>query len=149
MASVEQALETQLSNIEKKTGSSRAALTRAYLAALEAGAEAEVFAFFHDEIEQIEWPNLLAKAGAKRDLAYLKASFAKGMKVIANQRYDVKKLIADGDEVAFEAVWTATLQVPIGSLKAGDTMTAYIASFLTFRDGLIVSQRSYDCFEPF
>lgn len=124
-------------------------LTRRYLAALEAGDEAAVFACFHPEIRQVEWPNRLVEKGATRDLAYLKASFAKGAAVIAGQRYDVKSLIANGDEVAFEAVWTGTLQVALGSLKPGDTMRAYIASFLTFRDGLIVSQRSYDCFEPF
>lgn len=124
-------------------------LTRNYLAALEAGDETAVFACFHPKIEQIEWPNALVKTGATRDLAHLKASFAKGKTVIDGQRYDIKKLFGAGDEVAFEAVWTGVLQVPLRSLKAGDTMTAYIASFLTFRDGLIVSQRSYDCFEPF
>lgn len=126
-----------------------AALTRRYLAALEAGDEAAVFACFHPEITQIEWPNRLVEKGATRDLAHLKASFAKGAAVITGQRYDVKTLVANGDEIAFEAVWTGTLQVALGALKPGDTMTAYIASFLTFRDGLIVSQRSYDCFEPF
>jgi len=126
-----------------------AAITRRYLAALEAGNEAAVFACFHPEITQIEWPNRLVEKGTTRDLAYLKASFAKGATVITGQRYDVKKLLAGDDEVALEAVWTGTLKVPIGTLKAGDTMKAYIASFLTFRDGLIVSQRSYDCFEPF
>jgi ketosteroid isomerase-like protein len=126
-----------------------AAITRRYLAALEAGDEDAVFACFHPDMQQIEWPNRLTERGTTRGVAHLKASFAKGAAVAANQRYDVSSLMVSGNEVAFEAVWTTELKIPMGSLKAGDTMKAYIGAFLTFRDGLILSQRNYDCFEPF
>lgn len=126
-----------------------AALTRACLAAIEAADDAVALAFFHPEIEQIEWPNRLVANGATRDLAKLKTSFERGKSVVDGQRYDVKRLVALGDTVAFEAVWTATVKIPLGELKPGDVMKAYIAAFLTFRDGLIVSQRNFDCFEPF
>ena len=35
------------------------------------------------------------------------------------------------------------------NLPAGHEMKAYVAMFLTFRNGLIVSQRNYDCYPPF
>lgn len=124
-------------------------LTTTYLEALEANDEADIFARFHADMQQIEWPNRLTPKGTHRNLAHLKASFAKGMAMIDSQRYEVTKLIASGDTVAFEAVWTAVMKVPVGTLKPGDTMKAWIASFLTYQDGLIVSQRSYDCFEAF
>ena len=46
-------------------------------------------------------------------------------------------------------LWVGTLAVAIGTLAAGDEMRAHFGVFLTFRDGLIVQQRNYDCFEPF
>jgi ketosteroid isomerase-like protein len=30
----------------------------------------------------------------------------------------------------------------------GDVMRAHFATFIEFRDGKIVAQRNYDCFEP-
>ena len=40
------------------------------------------------------------------------------------------------------------LAIPLGTLPAGGEMRARFAVFLQFRDGKIVSQRNYDCFEP-
>ena len=45
--------------------------------------------------------------------------------------------------------WSATLKVPVGSLPAGGTLRASFGVFLTFREGRILSQHNYDCFEPF
>jgi ketosteroid isomerase-like protein len=41
------------------------------------------------------------------------------------------------------------LGVPVGALTPGAEMRAHFAVFLDFRDGKIVRQRNYDCFEPF
>ncbi len=38
---------------------------------------------------------------------------------------------------------------PVMNLPAGGEMKAFVAMFLTFRDGKIVSQRNYDCYLPF
>lgn len=50
--------------------------------------------------------------------------------------------------MALEVLWTGTLAVPFGSIPAGGTMSAHFAVFLDFRDGKIVAQRNYDCFDP-
>jgi hypothetical protein len=50
-----------------------------------------------------------------------------------------------GDEVAVELEWTGVagvLAVPVLGLSAGSEMKAFVAMFLTFRDGRIVSQRN-------
>ncbi len=56
--------------------------------------------------------------------------------------------MADGDRVVIEAVWVGTLAMPVEAIPAGGEMRAYFAMFLEFRDGKIVAQRNYDCFEP-
>ena len=58
-------------------------------------------------------------------------------------------LIEQGDQVAVEVIWTATLAVAVGTLAVGDAMRAHFGVFLTWRDGKIISQRNYDCFDPF
>jgi ketosteroid isomerase-like protein len=64
------------------------------------------------------------------------------------QRYEVLNAVASGDRVALEIQWTGTLAVPFESIPAGGQMRARFAVFLEFRQGKIVRQRNYDCFEP-
>jgi ketosteroid isomerase-like protein len=61
----------------------------------------------------------------------------------------VQRLVESGDEVAVELEWTGVLAVPVMNLPAGSEMKAFVAIFLTFRDGRIASQRNCDCYEPF
>ena len=43
-------------------------------------------------------------------------------------------------------IW-APLAIPFGTLTAGSEMRCHSAMFLEFRDGRIVAQRNYDCFD--
>ena len=67
---------------------------------------------------------------------------------MAAQRFEVRHAVAEGDRVAMETFWTGTLRAGVGSLPTGGAMRANFAVFLDFRDGKIVGQRNYDCFEP-
>ncbi|WP_257461241.1 nuclear transport factor 2 family protein [Archangium lipolyticum] len=123
---------------------------RRYLRALEQGATGEALAaFFHPEVSQREYPNRLTPSGKTRDLRALLESAEKGQTSVSSQRYEVRHAVAEGDTVALEVDWSATLKVPAGSLPAGGTMRASLAMFMTIRDGRITSLRNYDCFEPF
>jgi len=55
----------------------------------------------------------------------------------------------DGERLAVELEWTGVLAVPVMSLPAGSEMKAFVAMFLTFREGKIAEQRNYDCYPPF
>jgi ketosteroid isomerase-like protein len=68
---------------------------------------------------------------------------------VTRQSHTLINVVAAGNQVAVEARWTATLAVPFGNIPAGGEMRARFAIFLEFRDGLIVRQRNYDCFDPF
>jgi len=76
------------------------------------------------------------------------AAFEKGRKLMSSQSYELKSCVADGDSLSVEVLWAGTLAVPLGSLAAGSQMRAHSAMFFQFKDGKIVSQRNYDCFDP-
>lgn len=123
-------------------------LAREYLESIGTTDELGGLRFFADDVIQLEFPNRLLPNGASRDLAALRAGAERGRKVMTAQRFEVVNAIASGEQVAVEAIWTGTLAVPMGSIPAGGQMRARFAIFLTYRDGKIVRQHNYDCFDP-
>ena len=120
-----------------------------YYKALEDADSDALFAMYHPDAVQIEWPNQLKPKGDRRTIAGLKADFERGKGLLQSQAYDITTLVCTDDTAAVEAVWTGTLAVAIGKLAPGEVMTAHIATFFTLKDGKITSQRNYDCFEAF
>jgi ketosteroid isomerase-like protein len=104
--------------------------------------------FLHAEIIQEEFPNEVAPRGIRRDLAALGTAHARGAQVITNQRYDIRRSVAQGDHVVVELEWSGTLQVAYGRRPAGSVMRAHIAAVFQLREGRIVAQRNYDCYRP-
>lgn len=126
------------------------ATVRAYLAALSAGApEGETLAFFAPDVAQIEYPNRIVDAGARRGLAELRAAAVRGRQAVRRQAFTERHAVAQGNHVFVEVLWEGELAVQAGALAPGDTMRAHCAIVLELRDGKIVQQRNYDCFEPF
>lgn len=130
--------------------SSNRDIATAYIRALEAGATGDdVATFFSPDVIVTEFPNRFTPNGATRDLENLRAASERGRKAMQRQRYHIVSMTAEEDRVAIELDWTGTLAVPVGSLPAGGEMRAHVAIVLDFRDGKIVAQRHYDCYEPF
>ena len=123
-------------------------IARRYLAAVGQSDGSDSLGFYADDAVQVEFPNRLTLNGATRDLAALRDAAARGAKVMRSQRLEFLNAVASGDQVAVEALWTGTLAVPFGSIPEGGEMRARFAIFLTFRDGRIVRQHNYDCFDP-
>lgn len=124
-------------------------VVRSYLAAIEAGATGDALArFFAPDATQVELPNRLNPQGAQSDLATILARADQGRKVLKSQSFEVKSETVQGARVAIEAVWTGVLAVPLGALAAGATLRAHFAMFFELADGRILTQRNYDCFEP-
>jgi ketosteroid isomerase-like protein len=122
---------------------------REYLRAIERGATGDALAqFFAPDVMHQEFPNRLSPNGRKSDLAAMLKGAEMGQKILAKQHYEIQREIDMGDRVALEVVWTGTMAVSLGDLKAGQEMLAHFAVFLDFRDGKIFSQRNYDCFDP-
>ena len=72
----------------------------------------------------------------------------RGIELVRDQRYDVLQVVRDGDHLAVQLTWRATLSGDLRGLPAGTPLVAHVAAFYEFRDGLILSQSSYDCYEP-
>lgn len=122
--------------------------TRAYFAALEAGATGETLAaFYAPDVVQEEFPNRFNPSGARRDLAALLEAAERGRRVMATQHYEILNLVASGEQVAVEFRWSGTLAIAVGALVPGDELRGRFACFFEFRDGQIVAQRNYDCLE--
>lgn len=107
----------------------------------------ELAGFFHADVVQREFPNVLFPDGAVRDLAGILEAAERGRGVLRSQSFDVLNAVAVGDQVALEVDWAGTLAVALGGLPSGHVLRARIAVFLEFRDGRIVAQRNYDCYE--
>ncbi len=124
------------------------ALARQYLKAIESGTSAEEMAqFFAPEVIVEIFPSKFFPTGSRSNFEEIRAAANRGKKVMTSQTYAVRNALASGDQVALEIDWTGTLAVPFQTLPAGGQMRAHFAAFLQFKDGKIISQRNYDCYE--
>ncbi len=96
---------------------------------------------------QEELPNRLFAQGARRNLADILDAAERGQKALSSQSYEIRNQVANDDSVALEILWVGKLAIPVAGLAAGAEMRAHLAVFIEFRDGKIVAQRNYDCYE--
>ena len=130
---------------------SNAEVVRAYVAAVERFDEAAAFAHLHPEMMFHELPNRIRPKGGVDDLAAMRAGFRRAAegKVLRGQRYLIGEVIEADDRVIVEARWEGDLVVPVGRLQPGDTLVAHLCMVFRLRDGQIIEQRNYDCYEDF
>lgn len=124
-------------------------LVRDLLDAISGDAAAEeVAAYWHPDAEQVEYPSVMRPRGHTRGLAEMLEGYRAGSGLLRQQRYDVRNVVDDSEQVAVQLTWTATTAVDAGTLPAGTDLVAHVAIFYEFRDGRILRQGSYDCYEP-
>lgn len=109
----------------------------------------ELVEFYHPEVVQIEYPNALTKALTARNLDALKSASDRGMKVLQREHYEIIRAYVCESTVIIEVIWRGVLNVPVGGMAVGSEMKAHFAQFFEFKEGKIIHQRNYDCFEPF
>lgn len=122
---------------------------RAYIAAVERFDVEAVGQFLDPSIEQIERPNRLYEAGQVRGREVMLRDLPRGKQVLQLQSYPIETIYGAGDKVTVETRWEGIVNVPLGALKPGDAMVAHICMVFTLRDGKIVRQVNYDCYQPF
>jgi len=119
-----------------------------YLKSVENGDFAYIANLFSPDAVLEQLPNRIYPNGVRSGITRMAEAFEKGRKLLSSQRYEIRSCVAEGDELSIEVLWTGTLAVAFGSLSVGSQMRAHSAMFFQFKDGKIVSQRNYDCFEP-
>ena len=125
------------------------AIARRYIKAIESGATGdEMTQFFASDVVLEIFPSKFFPNGSRDNLAGIRAAADRGKKAMSSQKYGIRNEVASGDAVALEINWVGTLAVPFQSLPKGAQMRAHFAAFLEFKDGKILSQRNYDCYEP-
>jgi ketosteroid isomerase-like protein len=126
------------------------ATARRYLAILERDpSDPELHALFDPEFVFHERPNRLNPSGRTLRSDELRSLTLKAKQILIEQRYEVVHALAVGDDVAMEVEWTGRFNIGFASTAAGQPIRAKLGMFLTFRSGKLLSQRNYDCYEPF
>ncbi len=128
-----------LTNLEK---------ARRYLKAIEQADANYVLSLFSPDAVIEQLPNRIYPKGLRASVSQLPEAFEKGRKIFASQTYEITNQAVTGDLVALEVLWTGKLAIPFGTLTVGSEMRTHSAFFIEFRDGRIVAQRNYDCFDP-
>ena len=108
----------------------------------------DVQAYLDESIVWREMPNRFAPLGRTGDLPTILASWAKGREYVPEQTYTLRRAVASGDSVALEIGWKGRVTKALPPFSAGTELSAWIAIFLRFRDGKIVSQTDYPCYDP-
>jgi ketosteroid isomerase-like protein len=118
-----------------------------FVRAIEAGGgAAEIDAFLADDFTLFEAPHLLAPDGSTRSRDQVLAGADQGHKVVAGQRFDVRRTTCEGGRVVLEVDWSATLLMDLRYCDTGEVIRARTTSVFEVRDGRIISQDSYDCY---
>jgi ketosteroid isomerase-like protein len=129
--------------------SDQQALVIELMQALESGVHGEELRrFFHDDVEQIEYPSLVDTRLGRRGLDGMIAASELGAGMLAIQRYDVSRWIESEDTVVCQAEWHAQLAKDAGPLRQGQRLHTYSVLIFTFRDDKIIRQEACDCYDP-
>jgi len=119
---------------------------RNYIDALNARADAEAIAsFYTSDAVQEELPNRWTPGGAHRNLEGIKRARQRGLIATTSERYELTGATGGGSQVALELVWSGHAFEGASVIPQGRRLEARFALFLTYRDGLIVRERRYQC----
>lgn len=126
------------------------ATARRLHAALQAGRHGdELRELFTVDATTIERPNAVKPRGASTQLEEMLVASSTGAGLLTDQRYDLVDAIEVGEVAVLRLIWTAGVAKDLGPFHQGQVLTAYIAQFVTVRNGQIASIETYDCYEPF
>ncbi|MDD7833513.1 MULTISPECIES: nuclear transport factor 2 family protein [Paenarthrobacter] len=118
-----------------------------FVRAVEAGGgSAELRPFLAEDFQLTEWPHALSKTGSIRNLAETLSGADDSQDIVADQRFEVVRTTSQDDRVVLEMNWSATLLLDLPHWDRGDTIRARSTAVFQLRDGLIISQDTYDCY---
>ncbi len=84
--------------------------------------------------------------GFHRNLAETLAGADHSKDIVSDQRFEVVRTTSQDKRVVLEMNWSATLLLDLPHWDRGDTIRARSTAVFELRDGLIISQDTYDCY---
>ncbi|MGM9470612.1 nuclear transport factor 2 family protein [Pseudarthrobacter sp. YS3] len=118
-----------------------------FVRTLEAGGGgAAIRRFLAEDFVLLEAPHLLAPEGSTRNLDQVLAGADQSGQVVAAQKFEIRRITCEGGRVVVEADWSATVLMDLRYWDAGERIRARTSSVFEVREGLIISQDSYDCY---
>ena len=122
-------------------------IAKNYLKAIKAHQDLSLF--FHPDVVQIELPNRLNPKGVVCNLEKILERDYKSRRLLKVQNYEIENETVTDDTVVLQIKWSGVVAVSIGTLGAGQTMKGYFAMFFQFKNGQIIKQTNYNCFDDF
>ncbi|MET1086661.1 MAG: nuclear transport factor 2 family protein [Arthrobacter sp.] len=110
------------------------------------GGAAKLRPFLADSFVLVEAPHLLAPEGSTRTLSEVLAGADQSSDVVSDQAFAIRRTTCEGGRVAIEADWSATVRMDLRYWDRGEVIRARTSSVFEVRNGLIISQDSYDCY---
>ena len=104
--------------------------------------------FLHDEIVWREMPNRFAPTGRTNKYDEIISTWEKGREFLPQQKFILRRVIVSADIAVLEFSWRGIISKPLAGLSAGTELSGHIASVCQFRDGQIISQTDYPCYDP-
>ena len=108
----------------------------------------ELTALLDTAFRIVEHPNLVAPTGRMRDRAAAVAASGHARRLLSSNRFAVREHVVAGERVVTRVGWTGVLAIDAGTWPAGTEMRAECCMVFTVRDGRILRQETYDCYEP-
>ena len=118
------------------------------LRAIESGGGAGALdPFLAEDYVLTEAPHLLAPQGSTRTRAEVLDGAEHSGEIVYGQHFEIRRSTCEGGRVVVEADWSAILQMDLPYWDKGDEIRARTAAVFEVRDGRIISQHSYDCYD--
>ena len=131
------------------TSSPHLDLVGRFIRAIESGTHGDaLLEFLHPDVEQVDHPSLMNPQGGRRRLAEILAASTAGAGMIDEQRYDVRRVVASGDDVVVLVDWHGTVAQPIGTVPVGTRLHSNSVISFGLDGDRIRRVEAYDCYDP-
>ena len=131
------------------TSSPQLDLVHRFIRAIESGTHGDALReFLHPDVEQIDYPSLMNPQGGRRGLAEILAASTAGAGMIDEQRYEVRRVVASGDDLVVQVDWHGTVALPIGTVPVGPRLHSNSVISFGIEGDRIRRVEAYDCYDP-
>lgn len=132
------------------TSSPQVDLVQRFIRAIESGTHGDaLLEFLHPDVEQVDYPSLMNPKGGRRGLAEILAASTAGAGMIDEQRYDVRRVVASGDDLVVQVDWHGRVAKSIGTVPVGTRLHSNSVISLGIDGDRIRRIEAYDCYDPF